>query len=172
MTPAARIAVIAVIMLVASAGVLYPLRGSLGEATTEVELLEADLGRDAGVHDQLMAAHALVREVEQRMSERAFKLCPNTPEAEHEVESNLQSRVEEAKLQSVKMDRRNETLDGSDPCLVFELLVDGDGQALNRFLRSLEELSWVTRVMSLEVASGANTRRINIQVAVMLERRS
>ena len=172
MTPAARIAVVAGLMLVGSAGTLYPLHLSLREATTEVELLEADLARDAGVHDQLMAAHALVREVEQRMSERAFKLCPNTPEAEHEVESNLQSRVEQAGLKSSKMDRRNELLDGTDPCLVFELLVDGDGPALHRFLRLLEEMSWVTRVTSLEIASGTGERRITIQIAVMLERKS
>ena len=145
MTPGARIAIVAVLLLGASAGVLYPLHGSLAEAQTEVE---------------------------QRMSERAFKLCPNTPEAEHEVESNLQTRVEESKLQSVKMDRRNETLDGTDPSLVFELLVDGDGAALKRFLCSLEEMSWVTRVLSMEIASGSNTRRINIQIAVMLERKS
>ncbi|HZJ70528.1 MAG TPA: hypothetical protein VFF36_06305 [Planctomycetota bacterium] len=172
MTPGARIAIVAVLLLGASAGVLYPLHGSLAEAQTEVELLEADLARDAGVHDLLLAAHAERREVEQRMSERAFKLCPNTPEAEHEVESNLQTRVEESKLQSVKMDRRNETLDGTDPSLVFELLVDGDGPALKRFLCSLEEMSWVTRVLSMEIASGSNTRRINIQIAVMLERKS
>ena len=172
MTPAARIAVVAAHMLVGSAGTLYPLLLSEREATTEVELLEADLARDAGVHDQLMAAHALVREVEQRMSERAFKLCPNTPEAEHEVESNLQSRVEQAGLKSSKMDRRNELLDGTDPCLVFELLVDGDGPALHRFLRLLEEMSWVTRVTSLEIASGTGERRITIQIAVMLERKS
>ena len=172
MKPGARIAIVAVALLGASAGVLFPIHRSLGEAKTEVGLLQADADRDAGVHDELLAANAKRREVEQRMSERAFRLCPNTPEAEHEVESNLQSRVEDSKLQSVKMDRRNETLDGSDPCLVFELLVDGDGQALNRFLRSLEEMSWVTRVLSLEIASGANTRRVNIQVAVMLERKS
>jgi len=172
MTPAARIAVVAVIMLVASAGALYPLHASLREASTEVELLEADLARDATVHDQLMAAHARCREVEQRMSERAFKLCPNTPEAEHEVESDLQSRVEQAGLKSSKMDRRNELLDGSDPCLVFELLVDGDGPALHRFLLLLEGMNWVTRVTSLEIASGTGERRITIQIAVMLERKS
>ena len=172
MTPAARIAVVAVIMLVASAGVLYPIHAKLGDARTEVELLESDLARDSGVHDQLMAAHAKRREVEERMSERAFKLCPNTPEAEHEVESNLQSRVEQAGLKSSKMDRRNELLDGTDACLVFELLVDGDGPALHRFLVLLEQMSWVTRVTSLEIASGTGERRITIQVAVMLERKS
>ena len=172
MTPAARIAVIAVIMLVASAGVLYPLHAKLGEAATEVDLLQADLDRDAGVHDQLMAAHEKRREVEQRMSERAFKLCPNTPEAEHEIESDLQSRVEQSGLKSSKMDRRNELLDGTDPCLVFELLVDGDGPSLHRFLRLLEEMSWVTRVTSLEIASGTSERRVTIQIAVMLERKS
>lgn len=172
MTPAARIAVVAVLMLLGSAGALFPIHAKLGEAATEVELLEADLARDAGVHDQLMQAHALVREVEQRMSERAFKLCPNTPEAEHEVESDLQSRVEQAGLKSSKMDRRNELLDGTDPCLVFELLVDGDGPALHRFLRLLEQMSWVTRVTSLEIASGTGERRITIQIAVMLERKS
>ena len=55
MTPGARIAIVAVLLLGASAGVLYPLHGSLAEAQTEVELLEADLARDAGVHPAYLA---------------------------------------------------------------------------------------------------------------------
>lgn len=170
MTPAARISVVAVLLLIGSAGALYPLQGSLRERQTEVELLETDLARDAGVHEQLMSAHATRREVEKRMSERAFRLCPNTPEAEHEVESDLLQRVEKASLKSVRMDRRNESLDGTNPCLVIELVVDGDGTSLNRFLRSLEEMAWVTRVISMSIDAGTSVRRINIQVAVMLER--
>jgi len=65
-----------------------------------------------------------------------------------------------------------ESLDGGNPCLVIELVVDGDGSSLNRFLRSIEEMSWVTRVMSLSIEPGSSVRRINIQVAVMLERSS
>lgn len=172
MKPAARIAVAAVVLLGASAGVLYPMHDSLREVGTELELLEADLARDAGVHEQLMSAHAQRQELEQAMKSRAYRLSPNTPEAEHEVESNLLQRVEAAGLSSVRMDRRNESLDGANPCLVIDLVVDGDGSSLNRFLRSLEEMSWVTRVTSLEIAPGNSVRRINIQVAVMLERRS
>ena len=170
MTPGARIAIVAVLLLVASAGVLYPLHGSLGEATTEVELLEADLARDSGVHDSLMAAHMQRLEVQKRMSERAYRLCPDTPEAEHEVESNLLQGVEASGLASIRMDQRNDLLDGAIPCLVLELVVDGDGHALNRFLRTLEEMSWVTRVLSMSIEPGANVRRMNIQIAVMLER--
>jgi hypothetical protein len=33
-------------------------------------------------------------------------------------------------------------------------------------------MSWVTRVMNLSVEPGASVRRINIQIAVMLERAS
>lgn len=172
MKPAARIAVAAMVLLGASAGVLYPMHGSLREVTTEVKLLDADLARDEGVHEELMSAHARRLELKQLMNERAYRLCPNTPEAEHEVESNLLQRVEGAGLSSVRMDRRNESLDGGNPCLVIELVVDGDGSSLNRFLRSIEEMSWVTRVTSLEIAPGNSVRRINIQVAVMLERRS
>jgi hypothetical protein len=170
MKPAARIAVVAIAMLAASAGALYPLQGSLREKSTEVKLLEADLGRDSSVHEQLMSAHATRRDVELRMSERAFRLCPNTPEAEHEVESNLLQRVEGSGLKSSRMDRRNESLDGGNPCLVIELVVEGDGSSLNRFLRSLEEMNWVTRVLSMSIDAGTSVRRIDIQVAVMLER--
>jgi len=171
MKPAARIAVVAVLLLCGSAGVLYPLNGSLREAGSEVELLEADLARDAGVHDELMRAYARRREMQDHLSERAYKLCPNTPEAEHEVEGNVQSLVEGAGLQSLRVDRRNENLDGTTPCLVFELLVNGDGQALNRFLRALEDMNWVTRVTSLSIEPGDAVRRITIQVAVVLERK-
>jgi hypothetical protein len=172
MKPASRIAVIAVVMVVASAGVLYPLHGSLREAQTEVDLLEADLARDASVHEELMRAHGQRVEMTEQLSQRAFRLCPNTPEAEHEVESNLLQRVENSGLSSDKMDRRKEQLDGDNPCLIIELQVQGDGAALNRFLLSLEEMSWVTRVMNLSVEPGASVRRINIQIAVMLERAS
>ena len=68
------------------------------------------------------------------------------------------------------MDRRNESLDGGNPCLIIELVVDGDGSSLNRFLRSIEEMSWVTRVLNLSIDAGSSVRRITIQVAVMLER--
>lgn len=172
MKPAARIAVAAVVLLGASSGVLYPMHGSLREVGTEVDLLDADLSRDASVHDELLAAHAQRLEVEQRMNERAYRLCPNTPEAEHEVESDLLQRVEDTGLNNVRMDRRNESFDGTNPCLVIELIVDGDGASLNRFLLSVEQMNWVTRILSLSIEPGNSVRRINIQVAVMLERSS
>ncbi|HZL99872.1 MAG TPA: hypothetical protein VFD43_06435 [Planctomycetota bacterium] len=172
MKPAARISVVAVLLLCGSAGVLYPLHGSLSELEAQVELLEADLARNAGVHEELMRAGAQRREVQERLSQRAFKLCPNTPEAEHDVEADLQNRVEDAGLQSLRVDRRNDSVDGANPCLVFDLVVDGDGPALHRFLLALEELSWVTRVTSLSIEPGEGVRRINIQVAVVLERKS
>ena len=51
-----RIAGVAVALLMATAGVLYPIKGSLGEASADVERLQDDVARDASVHEQLLAA--------------------------------------------------------------------------------------------------------------------
>ena len=64
MKPSGRIIATAVVLLAASAGVLYPLQGSIKSLRTEVERLDVDLARDAGVHAQLMSAHNQLLEVE------------------------------------------------------------------------------------------------------------
>ncbi|MGQ0552561.1 MAG: hypothetical protein ACT4PU_05015 [Planctomycetota bacterium] len=162
----------AVGLLLASSGVLYPIHGSILEAKTQVQGLDAEIERDAAVHHELMAAHAQMLAVRQRVSERASNLCPNTPEGEHEFETALLQTVQSAGLNSYRMDRRSETREGTHPSLTIELVVDGDAFALQRFLLATERLPWVTRILSIAVEPGNDVRRMTLQVAVMLEPKS
>ena len=166
-----RIAAVAVALLMASAGVLYPIRGSMNTAAADVDRLEADLARDAGVHDELRDAQAAMESVKQRIAARPFGLCPATPEAQHEWEASLMAQVESSGMHSIRMDRREEAGNGY-ATLTMELVLEGDASALQRFLQSLEGMSYVTRVTSLSVEPGNLVRRVNLQIAVMLEQKS
>jgi len=167
-----RIAGVAVALLMATAGVLYPIKGKLGEASSDVERLEGDLERDANVHEQLVAAQLAMEDVQKRIAARPFGLCPATPEAEHEWEAALMAQVESSGLHSIRMDRREEARDGGYSSLTMELVLEGDAGALQRFLQSLEGMRYVTRVTSLSVEPGGLVRRANLQIAVMLEQKS
>jgi len=167
-----RIVAVALGLLMASAGVLYPLHGSMQTAQAEVDRLDQELAHDADVHDQLVAAQRAVNEVRERVAARPFGLCPSTPEAQHEFEATLMGQVEASGLHSIRMDRHEEMRDGRYPTLTMELQVEGDAFALQRFLQSLEELRTVTRVTSLGVEPGSDVRRMNLQIAVMLEQKS
>lgn len=172
MKSSVTIAVIAVGLCTASAGVLYPLHGSISSVQDELDALDTELAQDQGVHAVLMEAHARLTSQQQRNRERAYRLCPNTPEAEHDFESALQEAVAISGLSSVRMDRRNEQMEAGNPCLIIDLTVDGDYSAMQQFLVELERLPWVTRVLSLAIEAGSEVRRIQIQVAVILERKS
>jgi hypothetical protein len=167
-----HIVAVAMGLLMASAGVLYPLHGSLQEAQGEVDRLEQEIAQDAQVHAQLVDAQRAVNDVRERVATRPFGLCPATPEAQHEFEATLMGKVESSGLHSVRMDRREDMRDGRYPTLTMELVVEGDAFALQRFLQSLEEMSYVTRVTSLGIEPGAEIRRVNLQIAVMLEHKS
>jgi hypothetical protein len=172
MKASANIAIIAVVRVGASAGVLYPLHGSIGSVRKDVGELEAELAREQGGHAALLDAYGKFKELQDRIRQRAYRLCPQTPEAQHDFEGALQEAVMVSGLSSVRMDRRNEQMEAGNPCLIIDLTVDGDAAALQRFLVELERLPWVTRVLSLAIEAGAETRRISVQVAVMLERKS
>ena len=167
-----RIAGVAVGLLMATAGVLYPIKGSLGEASADVERLQQDLARDSGVHAQLLEAQRAMEDVQKRVAARPFGLCPATPEAQHEWEAALMAQVESSGLHSIRMDRREGLLEGGYSSLTMELVLEGDAGALQRFLQSLEGMRYVTRVTSLSVEPGGLVRRFNLQIAVMLEQKS
>jgi hypothetical protein len=171
MKPSGRITLIAVALLMASAGTLYPIRKSMISAQSEVERIQTDLDRDQGVHDQLMAAHARMLEVKKGIAERAFSLCPNTPEAEHEFETTLLGLVESTGLHSVRMDRQPEAMDTRTPSLSLDLVVEGEAQSLQKFLQALEGMRWVTRVVGISVEPGNEVRRMTLEIAVILEQK-
>jgi hypothetical protein len=171
MKPSGKITLVAVALLMASAGTLYPVRSSMLSAQAEVDRIQSDLDRDAGVHEQLLAAHSRMLEVKQRLAERAFSLCPSTPEAEHEFETSLLGLVETSGLHSVRMDRQSATLDNRTPVLSLELVVEGEAQSLHKFLQALEGMRWVTRVLGISVEPGNEVRRMTLQIAVILEQK-
>lgn len=171
MKPGGKIAFVAVALVMASAGTLYPIRSSLLVAQAEVDRIQADLDRDATVHDQLLQAHSRMLEVKQSISERAFVLCPATPEAEHEFETTLLGLVESSGLHSVRMDRQTQSLDSRTPVLALELVVEGEALSLQKFLQALEGMRWVTRVLGISVEPGNEVRRMTLQIAVILEQK-
>jgi len=171
MKPTGKIAFVAVALVMASAGTLYPIRSSMLSAQAEVDRIQADLDRDRGVHEQLLKAHARMLVVKQSIAERAFSLCPATPEAEHEFETNLLGLVDSTGLHSVRMDRRSETLDARTPVLSLELVVEGEAKSLQKFLQAMEGMRWVTRVLGLTVEPGNEVRRMTLQIAVILEQK-
>lgn len=166
-----RIAAVAVGLLVASAGVLYPVEGSMKSAASDVDSLQRSLEADAGVHDQLVAARKSMDEVHEHVAALPFSLCPATPDAEHEFEAQLMAAVEASGLHSVRMDRREDAKDARYPTLSMDLVVEGDAFALQRFLLALEAQKYVTRITQMSVESGADVRRIDLQIAVMLEQK-
>jgi hypothetical protein len=171
MKPGGRITFVAVALVLASAGTLYPIRTSMVAAQAEVDRVETDLARDAGVHDELLRAHAQMQEVKKRIAERAFSLCPSTPEAEHGFETALLGMVETSGLHSVRMDRQAESLDGRTPMLAIDLVVEGEARALQDFLLAVEGMRWVTRVLGISIEPGNEIRRMTLQIAVILEQK-
>jgi hypothetical protein len=169
MRPGVLIVMIAMGLLTASAGVLYPVRSAVRGAREDVARLEQELGRERGLRAEAMRVRRELEQTQQSLSQRVLRLCPDTPEAQHEFEAGLLGAVESSGLSSVRMDRRRDLLDGDQTCLVIDLVVDGDAQALHRFLRVVEGLPWVTRVLSLSIDPGAAVRRITLQLALVLE---
>jgi len=167
-----RIVAVAMGLLLASAGVLYPIQGSLQQAGMRAGDLERELAADTGVHADLVAAQQAMNDVQRRVAERPFALCPSTPEAQHEFEASLMGHVEASGLHSIRMDRREELRDGRYPTLTMDLVLEGDAFALQRFLQTVEEMRYVTRVTSMVIDPGAEIRRMNLQIAVMLEQKS
>ncbi len=172
MKPGGRITLIAVALVMASAGALYPVRSSMLDAQAEVDRIQAELARDATVHDELMAAHEKMLAVEQRIGERNIILCPDTPEAEHEFETALLGLVESSGLHSVRTDRQPERLEGRTPTLALDLVVEGEAQELETFLVSLEGMRWITRVLGVSIEPGSIVRQMTLQIAVILEKKS
>jgi hypothetical protein len=167
-----RVAAVAVGLLMATAGVLYPIKGSLGEATGDVDRLEQELAHDGNVSEQLEAAKEALEDVQARVAALPFGLCPATPEAQHEWEAALMAQVESSGLHSIRMDRRTEARAGGYSSLTMDLVLEGDAEAMQKFLQSLESMRYVTRVTSLTVEPGGLVRRANLQIAVMLEQKS
>ncbi len=170
--PTSRVAIVAVILLIVSAGILYPIHGKISTLEDEVAQLDQQREADEPVPMLVKDAHDRVMAMRDRIQGRAYHLCPSTPEAQQELERTVMDHVMNAGLDSIRMDSGAEVRTGPFPYRTFDLVVEGDANALRSFLVDLETMPWVTRVLRLSVEQGDDTRRISLQIAVMLESKS
>ena len=164
-----NIAVTALVLLVVSGGLLYPIHSSISELEATVEQLEAEGNQGADLSSMLRTADEQIEQLRQEVAAQDITLCPDTPEARHQFENALHSQVQSAGLNRISMDRQEGFGTGTVPSFVIALVVEGDAFQLHNFLRGLESLEWVTRLLKLEVQPGDSQRRIKMQIAVLLE---
>lgn len=165
-----NIVVTAVLLLVLSGGLLYPIHSSIGELETAIVALEASpTSASSPVPERLAEVNRELERLHVSLDARGFELCPDTPEARNEMESLLHTEMMNAGLTRVSMDRQAGSGTGAFPSFNISLIVEGDAFELHAFLQGLESLKWVTRVLKLEIQPGDVERRIKMQIAVLLE---
>jgi hypothetical protein len=168
-----KIAVIGVGLVMASSGVIYPMQGGIEAREQEVESLELQRSIDETVPGKVKALHAEVLDMRSRSALRPKNLCPDTPEAQQQVEKAVLGHVRSAGLITVRTVSGTTVRTGKYPYRTIDLIVEGDAQALQSLFHGLEEMPWVTRILKLSVdKQGESRRRITLQVAVMLEAKS
>lgn len=164
-----KLVMIAVGLLVVSAGIVWPIRGNISTLQQEVSGLELQMASDESIPAQVAAMHQRVKDARERSSARSKNLCPDTPQAQQSVEKMVLAHVMDSGLMSVRTDSGSTVRTGKFPYRTFDLVVEGDAQALMNFFRALESMPWVTRVLKVGVEQGEATRRITLEIALMLE---
>jgi len=165
-----NIVVTAVLLLVLSGGLLFPIHSSITELETAIAGLEdSSVVVASPVPERLAEVNHDLEAMQASLDSRGFELCPDTPEARNEMESLLHTEMMEAGLTRISMDRQAGSGTGAFPSFNISLIVEGDAFELHAFLQGLESLKWVTRVLKLEIQPGDVERRIKMQIAVLLE---
>ena len=164
-----HVAVTAVVILVASAGVLSPLQSAISDVRDSVDELHAAVPRSANVQAELESLLDRIAEFEASVEQRTVGLCPNTPEAANAFEAALNAELRRSGLQRLSMDRRNGSPVGGVPTFNIELSVEGTASQVHDLLGGLESLRWLSRVMQLNVAKGRSVRTVDLSIAVLLE---
>lgn len=160
-------------VLLACAGVLFPIRSTIAELEEGVSQLENACVQDASLDMQLIQVRKQIEDFKAKGHDRDYSLCPDTPEARNEFENRLLDQVKKSGLRRVSMDRKaGDSFEGDVPAFLTTLVVEGDATEMNKFLVGLESIEWVTRVCDLEVKPGDVERRITMHIAVLLERQS
>ena len=165
----AQIAVTAVGVLIASAGVLIPIQQKKAALLDEVASLQLAASTGVDVDVQIDVVRQQIEELEQTLESRTVVLLPDTSEAKHAFESALQSQLYAAGLERISMDRQAGAPVGGTPTFELDLVVEGEAKELHGFLVGLESLHWVSRVLALDVSSGMGRREITMKLAVPLE---
>jgi hypothetical protein len=164
-----NIAVTGVFLLVASAGLLYPMHNSITELKGGIEEFESSTEAESSVPLQLAAVQSELDELRLSTDDRKFVLCADTPEARSEFETALQEQIRKAGLSRISMDREAGFGMGDVPSFMIALEVEGDAFELHGFLQGLESLRCLTRVLKLQIHPGDLERRIDMQISVLLE---
>ena len=172
MTLSSNVVVTAVVLLVVSGGLLYPVHTSISDLEVTIAELEGTKNVESEVPQQLSALQDQLEELRSNSSDSEFELCPDTPEARNEFETALHRQIRDSGLGRISVDRQAGFGMGDVPSFTVSLVVEGDAFQLHNFLKGLESLEWLTRVMNLEVQPGDVERRIKMKISVLLENNS
>lgn len=167
-----QVAATALGLVVATGGVLYPINSKIDSLESEITVLKAERTGDELVSAALRDVQDRIDKVNSEIESRDKILCPNTPASRYAVESAVLERVTAAGLRRVSTDRKPSAMGPSTPSFGISLIVEGDAFQLHEFLRGLESLKWLTRVLTLDVQPGSDQRRTSLQIAVLLEEES
>lgn len=164
-----HVTITAMALSLAGAGVLTPIYNGVSELEAQVAALETENARGETVMETFKALKEQRAELEADIAGRQFRLCPNDQSAFNDFESTLLTLVDDAGLDSIRTVRATKPVNSTFRYLAWDLVVQGDALALDKFLVDLEELDWVARVLSLSIDSGEDVRDISLKIAVMLE---
>lgn len=165
----AHIAITAVVILAAAAGVLFPLRANIEQSQRDVEVLESERLHDASTSVKLEDVKRQIAEFRQQHEGRNYDLCPDTPAARSTFEQSLVAKMREVGLRRVSMDSQAGVKIGEAPAFVISLVVEGQPHQMHELLLGLEDMRWLTRVLEIDVKSGGESRRTSMEIAVLLE---
>lgn len=166
-----HIAVTAVAVVMGAAGLLYPIQQKINGLETEIASLD-DLAPQTNVPLQIKAMHERITEADAVLDERTQALCPDSSAARLQFETALAAELLSSGLQRVSIDRTNGVPIHDIPTFVIEIVVEGTAAELHGFLRGLESLPWVNRVIHLDVHPGLGHRTVEMKIAVPLESES
>lgn len=167
-----HVAVMAVGILVLSAGVLAPLGSSIKEVQRSVDDLSTSTGPDVPAEVELQILMERIAEFEAALASRPVKLCSGTPEATNAFESALADQVRLSGLRRVSMDSGPGSPISGFKTFTIDLSVEGTASQLRALLAGLESLPWVNRVLRLELKKGDSVRKVDLRIALLLETKS
>lgn len=164
-----HVAVTAVGIVVASAGVLSPLASSISRVKASVVTLNETMGPAPQAQAELEILLERIAGIEAASAVRPVTLCTGTPEAASAFETALADQVHAAGLRRVTMVSAPGTpIDGLET-LVIDLGVEGSASQVHALLGGIERLPWVSRVLRLELKKGQSVRKVELKIAVPLE---
>jgi len=164
-----QIAVTAIVVVIGAAGLLYPIQESISDLEFEIQSLNDSAVEADDVQQQIVTMHERIAAAESALEERTLFLCPDSSSARLQFEASLTSGLVGSGLERVSIDRTDGSPVHGIPTFVVELVVEGNATQLHAFLRGLEGLPWVNRVIHLQVHPGLGRRTVEMKIAVPLE---